>query len=106
MEDMLKREFPMNTAVFLFSDSKYTLNAVQGKQRIKRNAKLIRTVKHMVSKVNNKTTGNVNFQWTAGHAGITGNEIADKLATIGTKNSISNTSISTTNDLCSRWVFG
>jgi ribonuclease HI len=104
MEDMLKRELPMNAAVFLFSDSKYTLNAVQGKQRIKRNAKLIRTVKHMVSKVNNKITGNVNFQWTAGHAGITGNEIADKLATIGTKNSISNTSssISTTNELCSR----
>ncbi len=44
----------------------------------------------MASKVNNKITGNVNYQW------ITGNEIA--LATIGTKNSISNTSIFTSAD--------
>ena len=87
MDDLLKSNVPPHTNVLLFSDSEYTLKAVQGQQKIRKNAKLIRKVKQLINRANQKLTTKIRFQWIAGHAGIVGNEIADKLATLGKKKS-------------------
>ena len=71
--------------IVLHTDSDYSIGVLTKGWNTKENQELI---KQVLWKLNNRyTTNKIHFHWVKGHAGIRGNEEADRLANVGSANS-------------------
>ena len=64
--------------VVVHTDSRYSIGALTGKNKVRANAELISTITELMKDFNNVT-----FRYVAGHSGNKYNEKADQLATCG-----------------------
>jgi ribonuclease HI len=72
--------------IVICTDSKYVIGVLTKGHILNHNKDAVDTISHYLQTISNHGRRSVSFHWNKGHSGISGNEIADRLAASGTQN--------------------